>query len=207
MKGLQSWLTTNLCEGRSMKAPAPDMDIAKIVRAEPKVYIGWYPRRPDQTLARSEAPINVCPGILIMPNASKVRDMEEKRFDRYNGVHRPRELGQTLSVSMLFSVYEQGIRKPGFIQDTSRMDLIEEGTEEGLFTLTDWMDECIMKLLGTQLIPNTDLYLNDTNSVYSLYTDQSYVVDRRPIFYGFINAEFGCYAEDGLNSNINKMLL
>ena len=32
---------------------------------------------------------------------------------------------------------------------------------------------------------------------YSLYTDQAYVVDRRPLYYGFVNAEFKGYADTG----------
>lgn len=206
LQGLQSWLAENLCEGRSMKAPAANMDITKIVRQEPCVYLGWYPRRPDQTGNYTKEASNVCPGILVMPSASYAKNMEEKRFDRYNGVHRPQALGQGLSVSILFSVYEPGVRLPGFIDNPRDLTMIMEGTEEGLFTLTDWMDECIEKLLGTKFIPGTDLFLHEAETVYSLYTDQNFVVDKRPIFYGFVNAAFGCYADEGSNSAINKFL-
>ena len=182
------------------------MDITEIVRQEPQVYLGWYPRRPDQTGSYQQEANNVCPGILVMPSSGYIKNTEEKRFDRYNGVHRPQEMGQTFAVSILFSVYEPGIRLPGFTDNRRDMTLIREGTEEGLFTLTDWMDDCIRKLLGDKYIPNTDLCLNEAETTYSLYTDQNYVVDRRPIFYGFINAVFGCYADEGLNSSVQKFL-
>lgn len=206
LKGLEAWLTEELCKGRRMKAPAPNNDITKIVRQEPCVYLAWHPRRPDQTGNFTKDAANVCPGILVMPSASYAKNMEEKRFDRYNGVHRPQELGRTLAVSILFSVYEPGVRLPGFIDDPRDMTKICEGTEEGLFALTDWMDECIEKMLGTKFIPETDLFLNEAETVYSLYTDQNFVVDKRPIFYGFVNAVFGCYADEGRNSAIEKYL-
>lgn len=206
LKGLQKWMMENLCQGREMKAPAPDMDIRKIVRQEPNVYIAWYPTRPNANPQYQDDTVNVCPGILIMPAASKVKDMVEQRFDRYNNVHRPKEMGQTLSVSILFSVYEPGIRLPGFIDDPKDPKLLLEGTEEGLFTLTDWMDEFMEKLLGVKNIPGTDLSFNESSGAYSLYTDQSFVVDKRPIYYGIINVEFNCYASEGQNRSVDEFL-
>jgi len=206
LKGLQDWLQKNLCAGRMMKAPAPDMDITKILRQEPQVYVAWFPSRPDAAARHNNPAQNVCPSILIMPSTSKMKDMEEKRFDRYNNVHRPKELGQTLAVSILFSVYEPGIRLPGFIDDPRDQTKIIEGTEEGLFTLTDWMDECMEKMQAIKFIPDTDLYLNEASVDYGLYQDQCYVVDKRPIFYGFINAVFNCYADEGKNPGIEDFL-
>ena len=69
------------------------------------------------------------------------------------------------------------------------------------------MDDCIELLLGQKMIPHTDLFLDEATTTYSLYTDQSYVVDRRPIYYGFVNATFGCYAEEGQNPAIENYLI
>lgn len=211
LRGLKAWVDKTLCEGREMKAPGPNMDITQIVYQRPRCYLGWMPTRPDQTGRMDEEPANVCPSILIMPNSSRVKDMEEKRFDRYSGVRRPKELGQELNVSLLFSVYEPGIRLPGFVDSVNSeegldMSLIQEGTEEGLLTLMDWMDDCKEALLAAQFIPQTDLFVREEQMVYSLYTDQSFVVDKRPIFYGFVNIAFGCYADDGNNSSIEQYL-
>lgn len=215
MLGLKNWITKELCEGRVMKAPAPNMNIGEIARQEPKCYLGWAPSRLDQTgRIMEEYPVSVCPGIIVMPNQAYAMYMEEKRFDRYNKVHRPIQLGQHFAASILFSVYEPGIRLPGFIDSVGEkgqgldMSLIVEGTEEGLLTLMDWMDDCKEALLRDMSIPGTDLFLdkNDDAMTYSLYTDQSYVVDRRPIYYGFINVDFSCYVETGANSTINDLL-
>ena len=215
LKGLQKWLYKELCQGRNMKTPAPNMDIGKIERKEPQVYLGWAPARLDKTGMLQEDAAGVCPGIIVMPNQAYAKYMEEKRFDRYNNVHRPPEMGQHFSVSILFSIYEPGIRMPGFIDSMDEngngldLSLIIEGTEQGLFTLTDWMDECLEKLLRDKTIPETDLILPDNvlpGLTYSLYTDQHYVVDRRPIYYGFVNVDFGCYAEAGVNSEIRQLL-
>lgn len=208
---LKRWIESELCEGREMKAPPPDMDITKIVRQEPQCFLAWQPTRPDATGQLRVDPINVCPGILVMPRVSNAKYVEEKRFDRYNNVHRPQELGQTLSVDMLFSVYEPGVRLPGFIdsaesEDGLDMSLLMEGTEQGLFTLTDWMDDCIEKLLGQKFIPKTDLFVSEATIAYSLYTDQSFVVDKRPLYYGFVAVTFNCYAEEGTNNSLDQYL-
>ena len=47
LRGLKAWTYTTLCEGREMKAPAPNMDIGVIQRQEPTVYLGWAPARMD----------------------------------------------------------------------------------------------------------------------------------------------------------------
>lgn len=48
--------------------------------------------------------------------------------------------------------------------------------------------------------------VTEASLVYSLYTDQSFVVDKRPIYYGFVNAEFACYADEGTNPAIEEFL-
>lgn len=212
LTGLKNWVYHTLCEGREMKAPAPNFDITKIVTQEPRCYLGWAPARLDTTGYVREESGSVCPGILIMPSQSYAKYVEEKRFDRYNNVHRPQEMGQQLSVAMLFSVYEPGIRLPGFVESADEqgrnmdMSLIMEGTEQGLFTLMNWMDDCLQGLLSLRIVPNTDMFLSESSVNYSLYTDQAYVVDRRPIFYGFINATFFCYAEEGVNPDFEQYL-
>ena len=211
--GLKKWMTKELCKGRVMKAPAKDMNIGEIVRQEPCCYLGWAPSRMDYTGQYQVDPVSVCPGIIIMPNQSAAKYMEEKRFDRYNNVHRPSLMGSHLFVSILFSVYEPGVRLPGFIDSVEEtgqgldMSLIMEGTEQGLFTLVDWMDDCKEKLLRDKMIPGTDLSVEEETITYSLYTDQSYVVDKRPIYYGFVNVSFNGYADSGANPSTNKYLL
>ena len=213
LRGLQKWIQKELCEGREMKAPADNMNIGEIVRQEPRCYLAWAPSRLDSTGKVREYPESVAPGIIVMPNQAYAKYMEEKRFDRYNNVHRPSEMGQHLSVSILFSVYEPGVRLPGFIDSVGEqgqgldMSLIMEGTEQGLFTLVNWMDDCMVGLLREKMIPQTDLFVEESTMTYSLYTDQSYVVDRRPIYYGFVNVSFGCYADEGANPSTNKYLL
>ena len=212
LMGLKKWVTKELCEGRKMKAPGPKMDISKIVRQEPGCYLAWAPSRMDQTGRIIEEQVSTCPSIIIMPDQAYAKYMEEKRFDRYDGVRRPPQLGQNLSVCMLFSVYEPGTRLPGFIDSAGEngkgldMSLIEEGTEQGLFTLMDWMDDCKKGMLREKFIPHTDLFLQETTMTYGLYKDQNYVVDRRPLYYGYVNATFGCYADEGVNKEIQKLL-
>lgn len=213
LEKLKEWTIRELCNGRSMKAPGGGMNLAEMRLTEPKCYLAWAPSRLDQSGRLFEAlPESIAPGIIIMPNQSTVKNMKEIRFDRYSGIHRPQELGQTLNVSILFCVYEPGTRLPGFAESAEKngkgmdLGLLQEGTETGLFTLMDWMDDCKEKLLGARIIPETDLFLDEASMTYSLYTDQSYVVDRRPMYYGFVNASFGCYAEERPNPDFEQYL-
>ena len=86
-----------------------------MTKQEPRCYIAYYPAMPDESGLITEA-LTLAPSILILPNVGKLKEVEEKRFDRYSGVHRPQELGQTLAVQLLFCVYEPGIRLPGFAE-------------------------------------------------------------------------------------------
>lgn len=213
LTGLKNWVTKELCEGRELKAPGKNMNIGEIVKKQPECYLAWAPARIDQTGKLQEDPTSVVPGIIIMPSQAHAKYMEERRFDRYNNVHRPSMMGQHLSVAILFSVYEPGVRLPGFVDSVGEkgqgldMSKITDGTEQGLFTLIDWMNDCMEKLLAQKMIPKTDLWVEEETITFSLYTDQQYVVDRRPVYYGFVNVSFGCYADEGSNPDIDQFLV
>lgn len=188
-----------------MKAPGERNDIRDVREQEPQCYLAWYPTRPERSGFADNDPLSVCPSILIMPNAAHFSKVDDKRQD----VHHSKDLCDTLSVSILMSVYEPGVRLPGFIDDHGNVDMtrIMEGSEQGLFTLLDWMDDLQKALLSTKAIPHSDLFLSEESGVRSLYTEQSFVVDKRPIYYGFINVEFKCYAEQGGTTAINSLLV
>ena len=54
-------------------------------------------------------------------------------------------MGQSLALQILFTIYEPGVRFPGFADgmDTGNpdMSLLKDGTEAGLQTLVNWMDD------------------------------------------------------------------
>ena len=110
LTGLKNWTYKELCKGRTMKAPAENMDIGTINRQEPPVYLAWAPARVDKAGNLKEIPLSTVPGILIMPNQTYAKYMEEKRFDRHNNVHRPQEMGQHLAVSILFRLFAHNIK-------------------------------------------------------------------------------------------------
>ena len=210
MRKLQSWTYEAVCRGRLLKTPASGMDVTKIERQEPKVYVAFFPSRPDETEWAEAAALNTVPSILLMPVQGYAKNMEEQRFDRYSNIHRTKEMGQTLSVQALFSVFEDGVRAPGFIDRARAGDmdltLLREGTEDGVCTLFNWMDDFTAALLGAKAIPDTDLSVIEASVTYSLYSDQKYVNDKRPLFYGFVNATFSCYANEADNERIRELL-
>lgn len=210
LEALKKWAEGNLCQGRELKSPAPDGDITKVTREEPKVYLGWFPGRGPRTEDWEEAP-NEAPGILIAPGITWAQKVDEKRFDTYRNVHRPQKLGQTLEISMLFCVYEPGVRRAGFeaLAKAGELDIdrIDDGTREGLLTLTDWLDSAAQKLLALGGIPESDLFLQQETLNYGPYQESGYIVDRRPYYYGFLNATFGGYAEEAPNGSVETLLL
>lgn len=214
LRAIRDWAQSNLCEGRQMKAPGKDMHITDIRTQEPRVFIGWQPALPMELrgLAENGEAETVCPAITIMLAPSDGKKLDERRFDAYNHIARPKSLGRTLCVTMLFSVYEPGIRMPGFVTEGEDgeteidMEKYHDGTEAGQAALMDWMDECMDLLIAQHNIPDSDLTLHEDKLTYSLYTDQNYVVDRRPIYYGFVNAEFGCYADNRAQTEIEQYL-
>ena len=104
LRKLQQWTYDTVCRGREMKTPAPNMDVRQIARQEPKVFLAYQPMRPDDSNFTGEIdPLNVSPGIIIAPTFGYLKYMEEQRFDRYNDVHRPKEMGQSLCCQVLSS--------------------------------------------------------------------------------------------------------
>ena len=213
LQALQRWTFERVCKGRRMKTEPPDRQITNWIElVEPKVFIAYAPKRYDESLEELvEQAKSTAPSITIMPVGGNVRYAEEKRFDRYNGVHRSQDFGQQLSVQMLFTVYEDGVRLPGFIdkyEETGEFDLslVREGTQDGLQTLLDWMDDFNNGLLTQLIIPDSDLILDESNFVYGMRSDQKYIADTRPLYYGLVNVNFESVADSGEDPEIAAIL-
>lgn len=208
---LKGWVYDKLCAGRSMKAPAEDMDITKFVYREPSVFLAYAPLRADETGFVDSTPYGTVPSITIMPGTGYAKNQEEKRFDRYNHIFRTQQMGQQLPVTLVFAVYEDGVRMPGFIdkfEETEEIDmqLVREGTEEGLFRLLNWMDDFIEEALGAKTIPGTDLSLVESSMFYGMRSDQKYIADNRPLYFGLVEAVFQCHANEKPNPSIDNLL-
>lgn len=208
LRKAREFFYNELCVGREFKAPvfkgnnrhAPD--ITDFTMAEPRVFIGFQPTKPNMPGdILSTDPYSVCPALTIMPNPGYARYVQEHRFDRYQNIHRSQDMGQSAYWCILFAIYEPGVRLPGFADSMESgkgdMSKLKDGTDAGMMTLLNWMDDGIELILRERTIPGTDLALEDDNFMYSLYTDQSFVVDRRPYYYGFLNVEFKGYASPG----------
>lgn len=208
---LAEWTYEKVCKGRTMKSPASGMDFTKIEKVEPHVYVGFFPMRPEEMQWAIPNELYTTPSILIMPTHSLVKNQKEERFDRYSGISRPQELGQELNCQVLFSVFEDGVRMPGFITKAEAggeydLTLVREGTRDGLYTLLNWIDDFKAALLGEKMIPKTDLFLKEAEMTYGLYADQKYITDKRPLYYGYVNVSFQCYADETQNKDIQKLL-
>lgn len=209
LEKLRDWTYKTVCEGREMKAPAANLDMTKILRREPRVFLGYAPRRPDTGVYGETDPLNVTPGIIIAPIMGDARNRDRRNGDD-RSVYRPLDFGQSLTIQNVFMVYEDGVRLPGFLDAVEAgleypMHLIEEGTEEGLFTLTNWMDDYRDALLSAGGIPGTDLIVNEEQFEYGMMTDGGTISDRRPVFIGMVTVKFQCHA-DRYNQEIENLL-
>lgn len=211
---LKDWVQKTICDGREMKTPARDAngreDVAAIARQTPVACLGFYPARPDNSGVLRVDPLNVCPGIIISQIPDNAKYVEEQRFDRYSGVHRTQELGQWLNINMLLCIYEPGIRLPGFVQSAdAKLDMskLVEGTEEGVLTLADWIDDLKDELIKVGSIPGTDLMVDNKSITYGPLTESGYIADKRPLFYGSVNVRFECYSDHKDNKTIDEYLL
>ena len=202
---LKNWTYDAICKDRTMKTPSPDGTIAGVTWVEPKVYLGFHPTRPDVTGQRAPEPVNIVPSVTIMFGQSHAQNMTEQRFDRYDGTHRPKEMGGILPVTFLFAVYEPGDRLDRF-QDSPVPEYLIEGSEAGLFALTEWMDDLTAALLGAENIPESDLFIWANTLRYSPYTEMDQIADKRPYYYGFVTCDFGTRTERLPNDEFNALL-
>ena len=212
LEALEKWLYENACRGKQLKAPAEDGDITKATYQEPRVFVGFMPQRADETGFYVDSdPLNVAPGILLMPGLMQAKNQEEKRFDTYRNVHRPKALGQSEAYSILLVVYEPGVRLPGFQEAAEKGEgytkYLAEGTREGLFTLLDWKDEIIRKILGAKGIPESDLITDEENIQFTPYTEGGYIADKRPYYMGILDVVFYGYADEGRTRAVEGLLL
>lgn len=214
LTALRKFVQEAVCNDRLMKTPGRDRDgredILQIARQQPAAWLGFYPMRPDSSGVLRPDPLNVCPGILISQIPDYAKFVEDERFDRYLNVHRSQELGQWLNINFLFSIYEPGIRLPGFVQSAETgldMSKLVEGTEEGVLTLADWMDDLKDALIAASTIPGTDMIVSEKSITYGPLIESGYIADKRPIFYGSVNARFQCSSDPMYNKTIDDFLL
>ena len=156
---VKEWLYKELCQGRQYKTPPADQAITNTGTAEPKVYLGWQPlwsamqaQSSVPHYALNNDPFSVCPAITVMPGSMPLNNVPEKRFDQYRKIQRPKNMGSSLTLTILFSIYEPGIRLPGFEESLNSgkgldKNLMLDATEEGLLTLLNWMDDAAELLL------------------------------------------------------------
>ncbi len=196
---LQRWVYENVCVGRTLKTRGPDDKTS--VYAEPRCFIAFYPMRSLQ----GQVEYSIAPSITMVPGLSRTKQVQEQRFDRYNGIHRTPDMGATLNVQFVFTVYD-----PGLIDgDVQAYDPENEGTpppDDGFTALTTWMDDLQRKLLGVTQLPGTDLFVWNQSMDWAPLTEQESVRDMRPLYYGMVNCEFGCYANKSPNEELERIL-
>lgn len=201
LEALQKWVFEHACAGKSMKTRGRD-DMTALYK-EPQCYIAYYPKR---SATGTPSYSSVAPSILIEVGASKTRQVQEQRLDRYSNIHRSPDMGATLSVGFVFVVYDPGTRNQ-IAEESGMASDIETPGDAGFYTLTTWMDELQRELLGARVIPGTDLFLLDESGEWQPVTVQDSDKDTRPgYYYGIFGCEFGCYANHSDNPEIRRLL-
>lgn len=206
LEAIKQFTYDKVCKGKSLKTPILNKGLTrndsdfKVKYTEPKVYVGLYPQK-----AENGEESKIAPSILILPGTSYSGKFKEKRFERYNNLHRQPDLMGELSVQWVFCVYDPGIRKKEYDGDIKRED-IGENTEAAIYTLTDWMDELQAYIMGQEIIEGTDLYVLYDSVRWSLLNSEGSVEDRRPYYYGVVEAIYGTAVNRKENTSVNKLL-
>lgn len=201
IEAVRAWCEEELCNGRTMKSPGKGGKATEVQYVKPRAFAGFQPRR----RGREQEMFSVAPSITIMLAPSQAMRDREKRFDKYSGIHRANELGATMALQFLFTVYEPGDRNEDFAQ-TGSYDDIEEPGAMGYYLLLDWMDELRELLMGVGTIPKTDLAVNTGEVYYAPFMSENTVVDRRPVYNGFVTAEFNTYVGGAPNERVRDLL-
>jgi len=199
LTAFQKWVTKNLCEGKSMKTPG-ETDFS-VVYTEPRCFVALYPWTLNEASAYS-----VAPSILIIPDASKGKDIRGKSYDQSEGVNRPQNLGAQLNLNLIYCVYDPGDRTAELKITQNPYTDILEGNNGGFYTMTDWIDETMEKLLQAQTIPGSDLFLYEDSLTWFPLTEGETILDRRPLYYGVLQVGFGGEAQRRQGKDIKQLL-
>lgn len=199
LKLLKQFCYESVCRGKRMKAPqnGPDgrSDDLLVAEKEPEVFIGMYPRRKN---GREREATRVAPSILFIPGTSLAERYREKRWDKYQNVKRQREMSAELNAQFLFTMYDPGLR----IGET-----IADNTEDAILSLVDWMMEWQRTLIGNKgRIAGTDLFVYDDSTVWSLLSNDESLDDRRPYYFGVVQASFGHYSNKTTDPELESIL-
>lgn len=199
LSAFQDWVYQNLCKGRSMKTPG-DTDFS-VVYTEPRCFVALYPWQLNEA-----SEYNVAPSILIIPDVSKGKDVRVKSYDQSEGVARPQNLGAQLNLKLIYCVYDPGERTAELKESQNPYKDILEGDNGGFYTLTDWLDESMEKLMQVQSIPGSDLFLYEDSLTWTPMTEGEAILDRRPLYYGILQIGFGGEAQRRQGDTIKKLL-
>ena len=205
-EALRKWVHETICKGRQMKTPGDDD--RDVQWKEPDTYVGYYPMtNTDEAQSAEKLYESVSPSILIIPTIGYAKNMEEERFDRYSGIHRPESMGKTMPIQFLFTVYDPGTRNPpAFDSEGKEIWRKLDGEGQGMRALFDWMDDLERHLLGARHIPGTDMYVAERSITSGLRTEQGAVTDSRPTFIGMLNCVFGAVALEKQNEELDEIL-
>ena len=199
LEALKSWVEENLCKGKSMKTPG-ETDFS-VVYTEPRCFIALYP-----WLLNESSEYNIAPSILIIPDVSKAKDARIKSYDQSENVTRPQALGAQLNLRLIYCVYDPGERTAELKETMNPYTDILEGNNSGFFTLTDWLDESMEKLLQAGSIPGVDLFLYEETITWTPMTEGEAILDRRPLYYGELHLGFGGQAQRREGETISRLL-
>lgn len=199
LEALQTWVIDNLCKGKRMKTPG-ETDFS-VEYTEPRCFVGLYPWTLNEA-----SEYNVAPSILIIPDVSKAKDVRIKSYDQSDNIGRPQNLGAQLNLRLVFCVYDPGDRTAELKTSQNPYTDILEGDNGGFFTLTDWLDECMEKLLQANSIPGCDLFLYEDTITWAPMTEGEAILDRRPLYYGILQLGFGGESQRREGETISKLL-
>lgn len=202
MRAFRQWVYENCCKGRKMKTPVVrgrDVDIAW---SEPRCFGGdFYPYR---VLDRKN-PYSIAPSILVTRISHAPHAETMQYLDSRQKVSRPKELGNTITLNLIHTIYEPGERtQDGTDGDPHEVFLTDEDMDMGSLILGQWMDDTAAALASALSVAG--MTVNKESILIEPLIENEAVSDRRPLYLGMVQVTLVGLNREELDPAIRAML-
>ena len=201
MRALREWVYTRCCKGRTMKTPVVrgrDLDVAW---REPKCFGGdFYPAR---ALDRRN-PYSIAPSILVARISHTPYAETMEYLDSRIKVSRPKELGNTLTINLIHTVYEPGERTESGGGDPHEALATDESIDTGSLILGQWMEDTAAELAAALSVAG--MAVKRSSIVIEPLIENEAVSDRRPLYLGVVQATLVGVDRELPNPEISALL-
>lgn len=181
-RAFRDWVYEHCCKGRRMKTPVPRGRDYDVKWTEPRCFGGdLYPVR---VLDRRN-PYSITPSILIEAVSHTPYAGTAEYLDSRQKVSRPKDLGNTMTLNLIHSLYEPGERvREATDGDPHELLLTDEEMDTGSMLLWQWMEDTAAALQAALNVAG--MTAKAESILIEPLTENEAVSDRRPLYMGVV---------------------